>query len=782
MSKFSIARKVKVTAKEKVKKSRLMRNFLLSYLLILVIPISLCIAAYGNAIATIDKNASSYHLSMLAQAKESLELRIQEARLIAMQIADDGAVNNLMYAMEHDGGTPFQIWECQQKLQQYTGTNQYISQALITVQEGHEAISTTYYHKDLSQGKTLSINGIGGYNAILSPLFEYSPGKMVKAQYKDDKVDEERTLLYTKTFPNGVVDYAYGNICLVFDQTKLEGLLEFSNQWTGGYNAILDENNQVLVYSGNNPEEVSELWLSFNKKVDSYSTEHKGEKMSVTYLNSEETGWTYLSVYPQKQVLADTIQVRNLVIIFVTAAIAVGILASVILSRRNTRPVQQIMKKLNGAVNMGDGPRAGTMNEYGIIQAALEGLIERNHSLSEQTKDQKTIVREAMFRVLLNGQTPDLTLFKSMADEVGIHLEEGCFIGIRFDFDAAVEDGISTTAERPLTEYIRKILSIRFDKEGHAYYLADGETLALLYFSGCGRLDVYTVIKEIISEVESAVSIIEKSGNGDDVRLVIGISNTYTNPTDVYRCAEEARFSAEYSKLFEFGRPVFYDMVSGSVNLFKFTLSDHQHLLNIVKSGNVEEAQKAFNELIERNLVQNRMNAEMVEQLFYAIKGLLLEGADFAGDESIKGKIAASQLKTDDIFTTFLSLESTYILIASEIGKKRNKKGNLLVNTICDSLESEYSDANITLTSTADRFGISEAYLSKLFREYAKNSFASYLEELRISKAKEMLASGRLKMAQIAENTGYNSVESFRRAFKRLTGIAPSEYKEHEKS
>lgn len=780
MPKSSVMLKENVTAKEKVRKSKLMWSFLLSYLLILVIPISLCIAAYGNAIATINKNAASYHLSMLTQAKESLELRSQEARLIAMQIADDVSVNNLMYAMEHGGGTPFQIWECQQKLQQYTGTNQYISQALITVQKGHTAISTTYYHKDMTQGKPLTINGQA--NAILSPLFEYSPGKMVKAEYKDDKVNEDRTLMYVKTFPNGVVDYAYGNICLVLDQTKLEGLLKFSNQWTGGYNAILDENNQVLVYSGNNPEEVSELWLSFDKASDSYSAEHGGEKMSVTYLSSEETGWTYLSVYPQNQVLADTIQVRNLLILFITAAVAVGILASVILSRRNTRPVHQIITKLNGAVNIGDNSRAGSMNEYSIIQAALDGLIERNHSLSEQTRDQKTIVREAMFRVLLNGQTPDLTLFNSMADEVGIRLEDGCFIGIRFDFDAPVGDGISTNAERPLTEYIRKILSLRFDKEGHAYYLADNETLALLYFSGCGRLDVYTVIKEIISEVESAVSIIEKSGSGEDVRLVIGISNTYTNPTEVYRCAEEARFSAEYSKLFEFGRPVFYDMVSGSVNLFKFTLNDHQHLLNIVKAGNVEEAQKAFNELIERNIVQNRMNAEMVEQLFYAIKGLLLEGADFAGDENVKAKIAASQLKADDIFTSFLSLESAYISIAAEIGEKKNKKGHLLVNTICDSLEAEYSDANITLTSTADRFGISEAHLSKLFREYAKDSFASYLEGLRINKAKEMLAAGKLKMAQIAENTGYNSVESFRRAFKRLTGIAPSEYKEHEKN
>ena len=56
-------------------------------------------------------------------------------------------------------------------------------------------------------------------------------------------------------------------------------------------------------------------------------------------------------------------------------------------------------------------------------------------------------------------------------------------------------------------------------------------------------------------------------------------------------------------------------------------------------------------------------------------------------------------------------------------------------------------------------------------------NFAEYLEQLRIDQACTLLKEGVL-VSLIAEKTGYNSVQSFRRAFKRVKGVSPSEYRE----
>lgn len=71
-----------------------------------------------------------------------------------------------------------------------------------------------------------------------------------------------------------------------------------------------------------------------------------------------------------------------------------------------------------------------------------------------------------------------------------------------------------------------------------------------------------------------------------------------------------------------------------------------------------------------------------------------------------------------------------------------------------------------------------ENYFSIFFKETMGKSFSSYLEKLRLEKAKKLIAEGKWDMETIAQMVGYGSSATFRRAFKRAYGIAPSAWKE----
>jgi YesN/AraC family two-component response regulator len=75
----------------------------------------------------------------------------------------------------------------------------------------------------------------------------------------------------------------------------------------------------------------------------------------------------------------------------------------------------------------------------------------------------------------------------------------------------------------------------------------------------------------------------------------------------------------------------------------------------------------------------------------------------------------------------------------------------------------------------ATTFNISEGYVSSLFKEQAGINFTDYVEKQRIRKACELLKTTEMNINEISEKVGYNSVQSFRRAFKRLHGFKPSE-------
>jgi two-component system response regulator YesN len=69
------------------------------------------------------------------------------------------------------------------------------------------------------------------------------------------------------------------------------------------------------------------------------------------------------------------------------------------------------------------------------------------------------------------------------------------------------------------------------------------------------------------------------------------------------------------------------------------------------------------------------------------------------------------------------------------------------------------------------------AYVSGLFARESGMSLHAYLQELRLTKAQELLGDPRLTVAEIAAATGYASAGWFRHAFKKHVGLSPSEWR-----
>lgn len=85
----------------------------------------------------------------------------------------------------------------------------------------------------------------------------------------------------------------------------------------------------------------------------------------------------------------------------------------------------------------------------------------------------------------------------------------------------------------------------------------------------------------------------------------------------------------------------------------------------------------------------------------------------------------------------------------------------------------EYGNADFNLAILADQVGMGEKKLYREFKKMYGQSFSDYLETLRLQEAEKRLLSGE-SVQEVAAAVGYNSDYSFRRAFKRVTGSAPS--------
>lgn len=95
----------------------------------------------------------------------------------------------------------------------------------------------------------------------------------------------------------------------------------------------------------------------------------------------------------------------------------------------------------------------------------------------------------------------------------------------------------------------------------------------------------------------------------------------------------------------------------------------------------------------------------------------------------------------------------------------------------------EYVENNytfdISMQEVAEDMGYSDAYFSKLFKQYFNQNFTAYLTEYRIKKAKELLTDTNNSIKDISRMVGYEDSNYFAKIFKRIVGETPSKFREN---
>jgi AraC-like DNA-binding protein len=84
----------------------------------------------------------------------------------------------------------------------------------------------------------------------------------------------------------------------------------------------------------------------------------------------------------------------------------------------------------------------------------------------------------------------------------------------------------------------------------------------------------------------------------------------------------------------------------------------------------------------------------------------------------------------------------------------------------------------LTRSGVARVAGFAEHYFSKRFRESEGVTFQRYLKNLRIERAKQLLAGTTLSVEQVGQLSGFASRGQFHRSFKHAAGATPSSYRQ----
>lgn len=122
-------------------------------------------------------------------------------------------------------------------------------------------------------------------------------------------------------------------------------------------------------------------------------------------------------------------------------------------------------------------------------------------------------------------------------------------------------------------------------------------------------------------------------------------------------------------------------------------------------------------------------------------------------------------------------LEKNLLEIAREAGLIVQRKMNTFyMGQILDYVQQNFT-RDLSMEEVADHVNLSVGYLSNYFKSKMEMNFVDYLTSLRMERAKDLLIHTHEKVYRVAELVGYQNSQYFVTAFKKKTGVTPTEYR-----
>ena len=113
-------------------------------------------------------------------------------------------------------------------------------------------------------------------------------------------------------------------------------------------------------------------------------------------------------------------------------------------------------------------------------------------------------------------------------------------------------------------------------------------------------------------------------------------------------------------------------------------------------------------------------------------------------------------------------------------GAPATDKDRKLIRDMTDYLN-QHLDEEISLKILGDVFYLTPNYISRIFRDELGVNYLAYLTHLRIERARNLLLTTDMAIADVSEAAGFHDYRTFTKVFKRYEGVPPTQFRKYMK-
>jgi AraC-like DNA-binding protein len=754
----------------KQKKSPLFWKTLVSYSIVLLVPILICSIYYFHSYNVVkERNQINQHLILTNYAKQ-----LDSAFWDTITLGSHLQLNKYVIALAQHKSTIDSV----PAMDRY-----YLKKDLAALQVANSLFQEINLYFPQSD---YIVNSSSTFLKSLLPFMEtrndslsHTSWDNILHQLQNSKMicyanDQENFITVARTLNGDLTTDSPSVLCIQLNKKNLLSRLQNDLLMDSPCSFALVSQTGPLLVVGENQIDFTALPYQDIFRMQTESSRYElpsGEKVIIEYYPLLIDGVSLISVTKEADYLAQTAPLLRIMILTFMCCALIGIIVIMHYSHRNYEPISRIMQLINST----DETIESDKNEYLFIMNTL-------NQRQQEIERQKTLLQNNYLQKILSGEVAVNQISEQAAAQFSLHFtfsavcvatlsieETGSFKDVDNAWDLTI-----FTIKNVFQELLNEVFA------EHYFYISGTKISVLVNVQPSEQTDQLTVSP--ITKLENLTQqLVDYLWKYFQLSLRVGISsvNQCEQIPDAYL---QANTALEYQKLFETDRICSFDSIPQKQLIGSLPLNTSEYVINLVTAGETSQIDEYF-KIICKNVDKHELTWSDAKSCFYFFYqttaklqlycqthfDLQLEALSFLNEAYF----------TQSLPNALAQTRHAYLSACKELTEHSNSPSNMHWGTdICRFIHNNYFDANINLNSIAEYFHITPAYLSKKFREQYQQSVIDYLYEIRIANAVTLLQETDLRIVDIAQMVGFIDSNAFIRIFKKQKGITPGKYKE----
>ena len=414
-----------------------------------------------------------------------------------------------------------------------------------------------------------------------------------------------------------------------------------------------------------------------------------------------------------------------------------------------------------------------------LVKRILKEIEQENDSreigrkIKRQFEQMIPVLQERFLEELLSDDVSGSELQEDDLSNRGIHIDFSAFYIIIFEIDNyEYRKRTQTNEEQKCLKRSLKSSAEKFlNQNGMSVSFFDHKQLVVIYNPKPRGTDIVEQMTQLSAEIR------QKLG----CTVSVGISRLKKETSLAHEAYMEAFEALKRKFYFGENRAFYAGVIKLQGNERMFEIKKKDQLVNAFitcEDGKLKNLiSDIFLEIGERELPYNQLQIIYIKLLDILNESFEKAGAQYKAiffDEiDIDAKL--DDFETLDEFGAWVL--SLFLKGVDLINNKGNKRGRKIIEDAIDYTQ-KHMDKEISLDTVAKTLFVNPAYLSRLFKQEAGETFTHFLMKLRIEKAKTLLDESYLKVYEISEKVGYKNEKYFSRIFRDFEGVTPNEYRD----